>query len=1207
MIKKHPLLIELESRLKSEILFLDGAMGTMIQRYNLNEQDYRGERYPNTQIDLKGNAETLNFTRPHIIREIHTEYLEAGADIIETNTFNANRISQKDFELENESFEFNKAAAELALDAAKSYMAKNPGRKVYVAGSIGPTNRTASLSPDVNRPGYRAVSFEDLVQAYREQVEGLLAGGCELFLPETAFDTLNLKACLFAIRSIEEERQMKYPVMISVTITDASGRTLSGQTVEAFWNSVRHFKPLSVGLNCALGAREMRPFLVELSRVADCYISCYPNAGLPNPLSATGYDETPVMTGAHLRSFSQDGLVNIVGGCCGTTPDHIREVIKTVRDGVPRAVPMPPPRMRLSGLESMNLQSSGERSFIMVGERTNVTGSPAFAKLIRENRLGDAVEVARQQVANGANILDVNFDEGMLDGVALMTEFLNLLAAEPDICKIPFMIDSSKWEILEAGLKCVQGKAIVNSISLKDGEEAFLQKASLIQKYGASTVIMAFDENGQAATRDEKVRICERAYKLLREKLDFPAEDIIFDPNVLTVATGMEEHNSYGLDFIEAVKEIKQRCPGVLTSGGISNLSFSFRGQNKVREAMHSVFLYHAIKNGLDMGIVNAGMLEVVDQIEPDLRQKVEDVILNRSADAPEALIRLAESMKDQKNTQKEARTEEWRNGDLQSRITHSLVHGIDQHIEKDIQEALTIYPIPLHIIEGPLMTGMKVVGELFGAGKMFLPQVVKSARVMKKAVAWLEPMMEAAKSKSAEKSQGVIIMATVKGDVHDIGKNIVGVVLACNGYRVVDLGVMVNCTQIMKAAELHNADMIGLSGLITPSLDEMAFNLSEFEKAGLKIPILIGGATTSKVHTAVKLDQKYSFPVVHVPDASQVIEHCQKLLLSEPRNKAYADYKAESEQLRTAYEARKKTEAPPMSPEEARKYKFECDWSTQEISTPDRLGVFELYPKVEELAEYIDWSPFFWTWGLKGAYPAILENPKYGPEATKLFKDAQAMIHKMREGLWMKPRSVVGIFPARAKDELIQVYGAAADDAKPLADFPMLRQRHAQVFNGKTAFCLADFIAPQKSKRWDYLGMFAVTSGPEVEARARRFEENKDDYSSILLKALSDRFAEANAEWTHKKVRDIFGYGLQENLKTEEVIQEKYRGIRPAPGYPACPRHEDKLTMWKLMQVEERIGVKLTESLAMTPASSVSGFYFQHPAARYFTVGPQE
>lgn len=1204
--KKHALLIELEERLQREILFLDGAMGTMIQRYSLTEADYRDGHYENTSIDLKGNAETLNFTRRHIIQEIHTAYLEAGADIIETNTFNANRISQKDFGLENHCFEFNKAAAELALESARLYMQKNPGRKVYVAGSIGPTNRTASLSPDVNRPGYRAVSFDELVEAYREQVEGLIAGGCELFLPETAFDTLNLKACLFAIRSAEEERQTKYPVMISVTITDASGRTLSGQTVEAFWNSVRHFEPLSVGLNCALGAREMRPFLSELARIADCFISCYPNAGLPNPLSVTGYDETPSMTGAHLRSFAEERLVNIVGGCCGTTPDHIREVIHAVRNGVPRVVPVLPPKMRLSGLEPLNLSSQGERPFVMIGERTNVTGSPQFAKMIRENRLNDAVEVARQQVANGANVLDVNFDEGMLDGAALMKEFLNLLAAEPDIVKIPFMIDSSKWDIIEAGLKCVQGKAIVNSISLKDGEEAFLNKARLVRKYGAATVIMAFDENGQAATRDEKVRICERAYRLLREKLNFPAEDIIFDPNVLTVATGMEEHNSYAVDFIDAVKEIKARCPGALTSGGISNLSFSFRGQNKVREAMHSVFLFHAIRSGLDMGIVNAGMLEVVEEIEPELRRLVEAVIHNTSPDSSEALIKLADSMKDQKSQSKGVKNEEWRQGSLQDRITHSLVHGIDQFVDIDIQEALKVHPIPLHVIEGPLMTGMKVVGELFGAGKMFLPQVVKSARVMKKAVAILEPLMELAKSTSGASSQGVIVMATVKGDVHDIGKNIVGVVLACNGYRVHDLGVMVNCAQIMKAAETYGADLIGLSGLITPSLDEMAFNLSEFERAGLKLPILIGGATTSKVHTAVKLDQKYSFPVVHVPDASQVIEHCQKLLLAVPRDASYADYKKEAAEIRDAYETRKKNEVPPMSIEEARRFQFVSDWKTQEIATPDRVGVFELYPKVEELIEYIDWSPFFWTWGLKGVFPAILEHPKYGSEASKLYQEARTMIQRLQDGLWMKPRSLVGIFPARSEQETVRVFSSLSS-TEALAEFTFPRQRHANVFNGKTAYCLADYIAPNSSERKDYLGMFAVTSGFDIEVRAKRFAEAGDDYSSILLKALADRFAEANAEWSHKKVREIFGYGLHENLSPADMVQEKYRGIRPAPGYPACPRHEDKLTMWKLLQVEERVGIRLTESLAMTPASSVSGFYFQHPAAKYFSAGSQD
>lgn len=1205
--KKHALLIELEERLHQEILFLDGAMGTMIQRHRLDEQAYRGDRYTDSKIDLKGNAETLNFTQPEIIKGIHREYLEAGADIIETNTFNANSISQKDFGLENECFSFNKQAAELAIAAADEYMAANPGKRVYVAGSIGPTNRTASLSPDVNRPSYRAVTFDDLVNAYREQIEGLLAGGCELFLPETVFDTLNLKACLFALRSIEEERELKYPVMISVTVTDASGRTLSGQTVEAFWNSIRHFEPLSVGLNCAMGAREMRPFLQELAGVADCFISCYPNAGLPNPLSPTGYDETPETTGSLLHAFSDEKLVNIVGGCCGTTPAHIRAVVQAVRGQAPRIQPCPPPRLRLSGLEPVNLASSGQRTFVMVGERTNVTGSPQFAKMIRENRISDAVEVARQQVNNGANILDINFDEGMLDGVQLMKDFLNSLAAEPDISKIPFMLDSSKWEILEAGLKCVQGKAVVNSISLKDGEGPFLAKARLLRKYGAAAIVMAFDENGQAASKDEKVRICARAFRLLREQVDFPAEDIIFDPNVLTVATGMEEHNSYAIDFIAAVAEIKEKCPGAFVSGGISNLSFAFRGQNRIREAMHSVFLYHAIQNGLDMGIVNAGMLEVYDDLDPRLRDLVENVILNKSANASEALIEYANTLKDEKLQGKITKTEEWRNLDLQGRITHSLVHGIDQHVDGDIIEALQVSGSPLAVIEGPLMTGMKVVGELFGAGKMFLPQVVKSARVMKKAVAVLEPLMAKSTGPSSDsKTQKTIVLATVKGDVHDIGKNIVGVVLACNGYRVIDLGVMINVTQIIKEAQEQKADLIGLSGLITPSLDEMAHNLSEFAKAGLRIPVLIGGATTSKLHTAVKLDPRYPFPVVHVPDASLVIEHCQKLLQPETTN-SYQYYKSESAEIRLAFEKRQIAAAPLLPLGEARQSKFTCDWKNQEIAVPSRLGVFELYPKIDELIQWIDWSPFFWTWGLKGVYPAILNHPKQGPEAQKLFTDAQTMLARIKEGLWMRPRSLVGIFPAQAVNEEVSVYGNTEESAQPLATFTFPRQRHDSVLNGKTAYCLADFIAPQESKRWDYLGFFAVTSGSEIEARAQKFIAAKDDYSGILIKALADRLAEANAEWTHRQVRDLFGYGQTESLSIQETLAEKYRGIRPAPGYPACPQHQDKETIWRLLQVQERIGVQLTESFAMLPASSVSGFYFQHPEARYFSAGPQE
>lgn len=1222
MIKKHPLLIELESRLPKEILFLDGAMGTMIQQYKFSENDYRGNRYAQHHIDVKGNNELLVFSQPDTIKKIHTQYLEAGADIIETNTFNANRISQKDFDLESDCFEMNKVAAELALESAHEFMKKHPDRKVYVVGSIGPTNRTASLSPDVQRPGYRAVTFDQLVEAYDEQIRGLLAGGCEFFLPETAFDTLNMKACLMAIENIQEEKKIKYPVMISVTITDASGRTLSGQTVEAFWNSVRFSRPLSVGLNCALGAKEMRPLLAELSRLTDCFISCYPNAGLPNPLSLTGYDETPDTTAFYLKQFTDEKLVNIVGGCCGTTPDHIRKVVETLRGQEPHKPTLVQPRMRLSGLEPLNLAASGERSFIMVGERTNVTGSPKFAQLVKDGQLGKAVEVARQQVENGANIIDINFDEGMIDGLPMMREFLNLLGSEPDISKVPFMVDSSKWEILEEGLKNIQGKAIINSISLKDGEQAFLEKARTARKYGAAVVVMAFDEKGQAATHKEKVDICERAYKLLTEKADFPAEDIIFDPNVLTVATGIEEHNRYALDFIEAIRDIKVKCPGALTSGGISNLSFGFRGQNQVREAMHSVFLYHAIQAGLDMGIVNAGMLDVYEDLDPELRNKAEAAILYKSPMAAEEFIAFAEKIKDQKATGRAAKTADWRQQALQERITHSLVHGIDQYIEEDTQSALNEVQSPLKVIEGHLMNGMKVVGTLFGEGKMFLPQVVKSARVMKKAVAYLEPMMlkekEAqSKVKGASSSQGKIVMATVKGDVHDIGKNIVGVVLACNGYEVVDLGVMVSCSQIIKAAQEHKADLIGLSGLITPSLEEMAFNLREFETAGVNIPVLIGGATTSRVHTAVKLDPHYKLPVVYVTDASQVVEACQLVLHSKDKSQAWKGIKEGSERIRTSYLQSQEKRAPNLSIEQARAQRFKTDWSSVDIPVPQTLGIQEIRPIWNELMEFIDWSPFFWTWELKGVYPNILKHAKYGAQATQLFEEAQAALKKIGQEGWCQPSALIGLFPAFSENEKVWIFNESILKAQPqpvsnlrtqaLAEFEFPRQLNPSVINSDVSYGLSDFIAPVSAGRWDYLGCFAVTAGQEIEKRANQFKAQGDDYTSILWKALADRLAEATAEWTHLKVRQMCHYGRSENLTVQDIISEKYRGIRPAPGYPACPNHRDKRTIWKVMPIEQKLGVSLTENLAMTPASSVSGFYFNHPESKYFNVGPQE
>lgn len=1204
--KKHPILAELEDRLRREVLFLDGAMGTVIQLYKLQEADYRGERFREFHKDLKGNNDLLVLTKPDLIRDIHLQYLRAGAQIIETNTFNANRISQKDYDLEDLSYEMNKAAARLAREAVDQHQRETGGPRAYVAGAIGPTNRTASLSPDVNNPGFRAVTFGELRDAYAEQARGLLDGGADILLPETTFDTLNLKACLFAIAQIEEERGEKLPLMISVTITDASGRTLSGQTVEAFWNSVRHSRPLSVGINCALGAVEMEPHLKELARVADCFISCYPNAGLPNPLSPTGYDETPDSLAFHLKRFADQGLLNIVGGCCGTTPSHIEAIVRGVRDGAPRLPVKLDRRLRLSGLEPLNLAAEGPRSFVMIGERTNVTGSPKFAKMVREGRLGDGIEIARQQVESGANLLDVNFDEGMLDGRTLMREFLNLLASEPEISRVPFMVDSSKWEILEEGLQCIQGKAVVNSISLKEGEDEFLRQARLIRRYGAAVVVMAFDEKGQAATTEEKVRICRRAYSILTEKAGFDPSDIIFDPNVLTIATGLAEHNDYGVNFIEAVRQIKSLCPGSFTSGGISNLSFSFRGQNRVREALHAVFLYHAIRAGLDMGIVNAGMLEVFDEIEPELRRKVEDVVLNKNPQASEKLLEWAASL--QKSDTKAspaggAEAPDWRKLDLQERITHALVKGLDQYIAEDTEEARRLLGAPLKVIEGPLMNGMKVVGDLFGSGKMFLPQVVKSARVMKKAVAYLEPYMQEERNRTRMKSQGKILLATVKGDVHDIGKNIVGVVLACNGYEVIDLGVMVPLNEILKKAREHEVQIIGMSGLITPSLDEMIFNLQEFEKESVRLPVLIGGATTSRVHTAVKMDQNYSGPVVQVGDASLVVEVCNRLLHSPDREAAFAEIKNENLRLRESYLESQRKKAPVLPLEKARQMKPRLDWS--DTATPSRVGIFEFSPSVEELSEYIDWSPFFWSWGLKGLFPGILDHTKYGDQARSLFLDADKLLQRvMREKRW-SPKAVVGLFPAHSENETVVVSERHGGPA--LERFEFLRQRHESVINHERALCLADFIAPAGSGVADHLGLFAVTAGAEVEAWAREFESAQDDYQAIMAKALGDRIAEALAEWTHKKVREIFGFGAAENLTTEDLIKEKYRGIRPAPGYPACPVHEEKAKIWRLLEVEKRAGIRLTENYAMTPASSVSGYYFTHPEARYFHVGPQE
>ena len=1188
---------ELINLLKERIVFMDGAMGTMIQQYKLEEEDFRGEEFKNHPCDLKGNNDLLSLTRPEIIEEIHYQYLKAGSDIIETNTFSGTRIAQADYQLEDAVPEINRKSAELAKKACLR-IEKEEGRKCFVAGAIGPTNRTASMSPDVNNPAYRAVTFEDLKKDYFEQAKALIEGGADILLPETTFDTLNLKAALFAIDELKLELGKDIPIMISITITDQSGRTLSGQTVEACWNSIRHANPISIGINCALGAREMRPFMAELSRIAPTYTSCYPNAGLPNPLAPTGYDETPNITGSLMKDFADDGLINIVGGCCGTTPAHIAAIVENVKPVTPRKVPKVLEAIRLSGLEPLNISDERSTKFFMIGERTNVTGSPKFARLIKENNFEEALEVARSQVTNGANIIDINFDEGLIDGEACMVKFLNLVAAEPDINRVPIMIDSSKWEVIEAGLKCIQGKGIVNSISLKDGEEAFLEKARLIKSYGAATVVMAFDEKGQAAEKDDKVRICKRAYDLLVKELDFDPRDIIFDPNILTVATGMEEHNNYGVDFIEAVREIKKKCPGALTSGGVSNLSFSFRGNNIVREAMHSCFLYHAIEAGLDMGIVNAGMLEIYEDIKPELKEKVEDVLFNRHNEATDNLIEFSEQFKGQ-SKKKDRNDLSWREKSLQERITHSLVQGITEYIENDTEEAHSELGRPLDVIEGPLMSGMRVVGDLFGSGKMFLPQVVKSARVMKKAVAYLEPYMEEEKKKNPnQKEQGTFLIATVKGDVHDIGKNIVAVVLACNGYKVEDMGVMVPCGQVLKRASEIDADIIGLSGLITPSLDEMIFNAQEMEKREMNIPLLIGGATTSKMHTAVKIAPHYSGAIAQVGDASLVVDVCNKLL----SDKEKEDYtkKLKENQAALAEKFLQSSDTKLLSYDDINKRKPKIEWDEIKLEKPDKLGLskWENIP-LDQIVPYIDWSPFFWTWEMKGTYPKILDSDKYGKEAKKLFKDANDILSEIVKNNRFSPKAVWGLWPANSEGNDIRLF---KDEKREdtLEVFHFLRQQRE---NGALPCrSLADFVAPAEYK--DYCGGFVVTMGKEVEEYAKTFEDMGDDYTSILIKAIGDRLAEALAEMLHKKVRNNWKFGLKEELTQEDLIKEKYRGVRPAPGYPACPDHTEKEILWRLLDVEQNTGAKLTENFAMYPASSVSGLYMQYPDSKYFNLG---
>ena len=1184
--------------LDERILFLDGAMGTMIQRHKLEEADYRGERFADWPSDLKGNNDLLSLTQPQIIRDIHTQYLQAGADIIETNTFNATRIAMSDYGMEALSYEINVASTRLAREAADAMTVQTPEKPRFVAGVLGPTNRTASISPDVNDPAFRNVTFDTLVEAYTESTRALVEGGADIILIETIFDTLNAKAAVFAVDQLFDETGASLPIMISGTITDASGRTLTGQVTEAFLNSLRHARPVSIGLNCALGADQLRQYVEELSRLADMRISAHPNAGLPNEFGE--YDETPEQIATELGDWAANGFLNIVGGCCGTTPDHIRAIVAAVSQHPPRVVPEIETQCRLSGLEPCNI--AADSLFVNVGERTNVTGSARFKRLIMEGDYDTALDVARQQVENGAQIIDINMDEGMLESREAMVRFLNLVSAEPDISRVPVMIDSSKWDIIEAGLKCVQGKGVVNSISLKEGEEEFIRHAKLVQRYGAAAIVMAFDEQGQADSRERKFEICARAYRILTEQVGFPPQDIIFDPNIFAIATGIEEHNNYGLDFIEATADIKKNLPHALVSGGVSNVSFSFRGNNPVREAIHAVFLYYAIKNGMDMGIVNAGQLAIYEDIPAALRERVEDVVLNRRDDATERLLDIAG---DYAGDGKAAAVEspEWREWEINKRLEYSLVKGITDYIEEDTEAARQAAEIPLHVIEGPLMDGMNVVGDLFGAGKMFLPQVVKSARVMKKAVAYLLPFMDPGKDGKA-KNNGTILMATVKGDVHDIGKNIVGVVLQCNSYEVIDLGVMVPAETILKTAREKNVDIIGLSGLITPSLDEMVHIGKEMQRQGFDLPLLIGGATTSQIHTSVKIDPQYQGAVVYVADASRAVG-VASTLLSEDRRKAYiTETKEKYRQLREQ-RAGQQSNRKFASLSEARANKLLTDWKSYRPVKPAFLGIreFDDYP-LTELITYIDWSPFFKAWELSGKFPAILDDEVVGKEARQLFDDAQAMLKQIVTEHWLQARAVIGFFPANTiNDDDIELY---SDDNRreTQAVFHYLRQQMKRR-NQAPNHCLADFIAPRDSGTDDYLGAFAVTTGIGIEARVAAFEADHDDYNSILLKALADRLAEAFAERMHERVRkEFWGYAPAENLSSEELVKEEYRGIRPAPGYPACPDHTEKSLLWELLDPVTHAGMTLTESYAMLPTASVSGLYFSHPEARYFGIG---
>ncbi len=1194
----------LHQTLKQRILILDGAMGTMVQRHKLEEEDYRGERFADWHSDLKGNNDLLAITQPGIIKGIYTAYLEAGADIIETNTFNATRVAMADYDMEEISYEINVSATRLARQAADALSTDEKPR--YVAGVLGPTNRTCSISPDVNDPGFRNITFAELSAAYVESTRALIEGGADIILIETIFDTLNAKAAIFAVKQVFDEDNLELPIMISGTITDQSGRTLTGQLTEAFYNSLRHANPISIGLNCALGPDDLRQYVQELSRISEFHISAHPNAGLPNEMG--GYDLDAADMAVDIAEWADAGFLNIVGGCCGTTPDHIRAFAEVVADKKPREIPSIPVECRLSGLEPFNI--AADALFVNVGERTNVTGSAKFKRLIKEEAYEEALSVAAQQVDSGAQIIDINMDEGMLDSKAAMVRFLNLIAAEPDISRVPVMIDSSKWEIIEAGLQCVQGKSVVNSISLKEGEEAFIQHAKLIRRYGAAVIVMAFDEDGQADTYQRKVEICTRSYKVLTEIVDFPPEDIIFDPNIFAVATGIEEHNNYAVDFIEATRTIKQTLPHAMVSGGVSNVSFSFRGNNPVREAIHSVFLYHAIKAGMDMGIVNAGQLAVYDDLSDELREAVEDVVQNRRPDATDRLLEIAPNYMGDGMVAESQQDLSWRELPINERLAHSLVKGITDFIDEDTEEARQQAGNKggktLDVIEGPLMDGMNIVGDLFGDGKMFLPQVVKSARVMKKAVAYLMPYLEAEKD-GVMQVNGKILMATVKGDVHDIGKNIVGVVLQCNNYEVIDLGVMVPAEKILAEAKKHDVDIIGLSGLITPSLDEMVHMASEMERLGMDIPLLIGGATTSRIHTAVKIDPKYSHAAVYVADASRAVGVAGDLL-SDERKQAYVQsIKDQYEEMRVQREkrtAKRKT----FSIEQARNNRYRGDWQNYTPPVPAFLGIksFDNY-SLEKISEYIDWTPFFHAWELAGKFPKILQDEVVGEEATRLYEDARRMLQTVIEEKWLSARAVIGFFPANSVGDDIEVY---EDDERHevKAVLHHLRQQ-MQKPSDRANGCLADFIAPKTSDgdagKKDYIGAFAVTAGIGIDEHVKRFEDDHDDYNSILLKAIADRLAEAFAEHMHERVRkEFWAYASDETLHNDELIAEKYQGIRPAPGYPACPDHTEKATLWKLIEPEKNAGISITESFAMLPTAAVSGFYYSHPDSKYFGIG---